>query len=46
MLVPTVATIRSEVVRYHKSARLNVIMDGRTLDKVRSEMEDPPTLER
>ena len=39
ILVPTVATIRSEVVRFITNARLNVIMDGRTLDEVRSGMD-------
>ena len=28
------------------NARINLSMDGRTLDEVRDEMEDPPTLGR
>ena len=40
-MVTTVATIRSEVVRFLINARMNVIMDGRTLDDMRGEMEDP-----
>ena len=45
-LVPTVATIRSEVVKFLTTARLNVIMDGRTLDEVHGEMVDLPSLGR
>ena len=45
-LVPTVATIPSEMVRFLTKARMNVIMDGRTLDEVGREMEDPPSLGR
>ena len=42
----SVATIRSEVARFLTNARLNVIMDGRTLEEVRSGIEDPPSLGR
>ena len=42
--MPTVATIRSEVVKLLTTARLNVVMDGRTLDEVRNEIADPPSL--
>ena len=45
-LVPTVATIQSEVVEYLPTARLNVNMDGRTLDEVRDEMAGLPSLGR
>ena len=45
-LLPEVATIRSEVVKFLTNAQLNVIMGVRTLDEVRGKMEDPPTLGR
>ena len=45
-LVPTVAMIRADVVRFLTNARLYVIMDGRTLDEVRGGMSDPATLGR
>ena len=44
--MPTVASIRSEVVRFLTNARMNVIMDGHTLDEVRGEMEDPLSMGR
>ena len=43
-LVPTVATIRSEVVKFLTTARLNVIMDGRTLDEVLSDNGRPAVI--
>ena len=43
-LMPTVATIRAEEVRFLTNARLNVIMDERTLDEACGGMEDPVTL--
>ena len=45
-LVPTVATIRSDVVGFLTNARLNVIMDGRRLDEVRGGMKDAEALGR
>ena len=45
-MVPTVATIRSDVVRFLTNARLNVIIDGRTLDEMCGGMEDSVTLGR
>ena len=41
--MPTVATIRSDVVRSLTNARLNVIIDGRTLDEVRGGIEGAAT---
>ena len=41
-LVPTVATIRSEMIRF---LRLNVIADGNSLDEVRSGMENTLSLD-
>ena len=40
-LVPSSATIRADVVRFLTNSRMNILMDGRTLDEVRREMADP-----
>ena len=37
-LVPTVAVIRTEVARFLLNARMNVIVNGRTLDELRADM--------
>ena len=39
-LLPTVAAIRSALVRFLSNARMNAIMDGHTLDEMRGGMED------
>ena len=38
-----IVTIRADVARFLTNVRLNVIMDGRTLNEVRGGMEDPMT---
>ena len=45
-LVPTSVTIRVDVVRFLTNTKMNVLMDGRTLDEVRGKMADPPTMGR
>ena len=45
-LVSTITAIRSEVAKFLTTARLNVIVDGRTLDEVLGEMADLPSLDR
>ena len=46
LFVSTVATIRTDVVSFGKYARMNVIINGSTLDEVRCEIVDPVTVVR